>query len=98
MDQNSIHEESKSRLKTGNACYHLEKNLLSISLPYKNVKIKICITILLPILLYECETLWLMLHEECWLRVFKTRVLKSIFGPGRDKVPAGWRRLYNGEL
>ena len=39
--QNSIHEEIKSRLKSGNACYHSVQNLLSSSLLSKNVKIKI---------------------------------------------------------
>ena len=39
-DQNSIQEEIKSRLKSGNACYHLMQNLLSSSLLSKNIKIK----------------------------------------------------------
>jgi hypothetical protein len=45
-NQNSIHEEIKSRLKSGNACYHSVKNLLSSSLLSKNVKIKIYRTII----------------------------------------------------
>jgi hypothetical protein len=40
-NQNSIQEEIKSRLKSGNACYHLVQNLLSSSLPSKNLKFKI---------------------------------------------------------
>ena len=48
-NQNSIHEEIKSRLKSGNACYHLVQNLLCSSLLYKNLKIKICRTIILPV-------------------------------------------------
>ena len=40
-NQNSIQEETKSRLKSGNACYHSVQNLLSSSLLSKNVKIKI---------------------------------------------------------
>jgi hypothetical protein len=49
----------------------------------KNVKIKIHITIIVPLLLYGCETWSLTLREEHRLRVFENRVLKSIFGPER---------------
>jgi len=38
-NQNSIREENKSRLKSGNSCYHLVKNFLSSSLLFKNLKI-----------------------------------------------------------
>jgi hypothetical protein len=54
--QNSIHEEIKSRLKLGNACYHSVQNLLSSSLLSKNVKIQIYRTIMLPVVLYGCES------------------------------------------
>jgi hypothetical protein len=47
--KNSILEETKSRLKSGNACYHSVKNLLSSSLLSKNIDIKIYITIILPV-------------------------------------------------
>jgi hypothetical protein len=46
-NQNSIHEEIKSRLQSGNACYHSVQNLLSSSLLSKNVKIKIHRTVIL---------------------------------------------------
>jgi len=49
--QNSIQEKIKSRLKSGNACYHLVQNLLSSSLLSKNLKIKIHRTIILPVVL-----------------------------------------------
>jgi hypothetical protein len=80
MNQNSIPEEIKSRLKSGNACYTVQK-LLSSSLLSKNVKIKIHKTIILPVVLYGCETWSLTLREECMLRVFENRVLRRIFGP-----------------
>jgi hypothetical protein len=97
-DQNSIHEEIKSRLKSGNACYHSVQNLLSSSLLPKNVKIKIYRTIILPVVLYGCESWSLTLREECRLRVFENRVLRRIFGPKRDEVRGEWRRLHNKEL
>jgi len=67
--KNSIQEEIKSRLKLGNACYYSVQNLLSSSLLSKNLKINIYRTIILPIVLYGCETWSLTLREEHRLRV-----------------------------
>ena len=78
MNQNSIQEEIKSRLKPGNACYHSVQNLLSSSLLSKNLKITIYRIIFLPVVLYGCETWSLTFMEECRLRVFKNRVLRRI--------------------
>jgi hypothetical protein len=64
----------------------------------KNVKIKIYRTIILPDVLYGCETWSLTLMEECRLRVFENRVLRRIFGPKRDEVTGEWRRLHKREL
>jgi hypothetical protein len=62
------------------------------------VKIKIYNTIILPVVLYGCETLSLTLREEDRLRVFENRVLRIIFGPKKDEVTGGWRKLHNEEL
>jgi hypothetical protein len=97
-NQNSIQEEIKSRLKSGNACYHSVQNLLPSSLIPKNLKIKIYITIILPVVLYECEIWSLTLREERGLRVCENRVLRRIFGPKRDEVTEEWRKLHNEEL
>ena len=92
-NQNSIREEIKSRLKSGNACNHSMQNLLSSSLLSKNLKIKIYI-INLPVVLYGCETWSLTLREECswgcW-RIFRSK---------RDEVTGEWReeRVCNKEL
>ena len=69
--QNSIAEEIKSRLRSGNACYHSVQNLLSSRLLSKNLKIKIYRTIILPVVLYGCETWSLTLREERKLWVFE---------------------------
>ena len=69
-NQNSIQEEIKSRLKLGNACYHSVQKLLSSILLSKTLKIKIYRTIILPVVLYGCETWSLTLREEHRLRVF----------------------------
>jgi hypothetical protein len=53
----------KTRLKLGNACYYSVQNLLSSSLLSKNLKIKIYRTIILPVVLYGCETWSLTLRE-----------------------------------
>jgi hypothetical protein len=85
-----IHEEIRSRLNSGNACYHAVQNLLSSRLPSRNVKIKIYKNIILLVVLYGCETLSLTLREEHRLRVFENRVLRRIFRPKRDEVTGGW--------
>ena len=74
------------------------QNLSSSSLLYKNSKIKIYITIILPVVLYGCETWSLTLREKRRLRVFENRVLRGIFGPKRDEVTGEWRKLHNEEL
>ena len=74
------------------------QNLLSSSLLSKNLNIKIYRTIILPIVLYGCETWSLTLREERWLRVFEKRVLRRVFGPKRDEVTGEWRKLHNEEL
>jgi len=70
-NQNSIQEEIKSRVKSGNACYHLVQNFLSSSLISKNLEIKIYKTIILPVVLYGCKTWSLTVREEHRLRVFE---------------------------
>jgi len=72
--------------------------MLSSSLLPKNVKIKIYRTIILPVVLYGCETWSLTLREERRLWVFENRVLRRIFGPRRDEVIGKWRKLHNDEL
>ena len=95
----TIPEEIKSRLMSGNACYHSVQNLLSSSLLSKNLKIKIYIcNIILLVVLYGCETWSLTLREERKLRVFENMVLRRIFGPRRYEVTGEWRRLHNEEL
>jgi hypothetical protein len=77
----------------GNACYYSVQNLLYSSLLSKNLKIKIYRTIILPVVLYGCETWSLTLREERRLRV-----LRTAFGPKRDEVTWEWRKLHNEEL
>ena len=76
----------------------LGAELLSSSLLSTNLKIKIYRTIILPVVMYGCETWSLTLREEHRLRVFKNRVLRRIFGSRRDGVTGEWRKLHNEEL
>jgi hypothetical protein len=64
-----LYEEIKGRLKEGNSCY---------------LKVKIFKTIILPVVLYGCETLSLTLRGKCRLRVIENRILRRIFVPKRD--------------
>jgi hypothetical protein len=67
-------------------------------LPSKNIKIKLYITKILPVVLYWCETWYLTLRKKHRLGVLENRVLKKISGLKRDEVTGGWRRLCNEEL
>jgi hypothetical protein len=96
-NQNLIQEEIKRRLNSGNACYHSVQSLLSSRLLSKNLKIRIYKTIILPIILYGCETWSLTLREEHRLRLFENRVPRKIFSPKKDEVTGEWRKVHNEE-
>ena len=74
------------------------QNLLSYSLLPKNIKIKTYRTIILPVVLYGCETWSRTLREERRLEVFENRVLRRIFGPKSEEVTGEWRKLQSGKL
>jgi hypothetical protein len=93
-DQNLIQEEIKRRMNSGNACYHSVQNLLPSRLLSKNLKIRTYKTIILPLVLYGCETWSLALREKHRLRVSQNRV-QRIFGPERYEITGEWRKLYN---
>jgi hypothetical protein len=70
--------------------FQISSRLLS-----RDVKVKIYKTIILPLVLYGCETWSLTSREEHRLRVFENRVLRRILGPKRDEVTGEWRKLHN---
>ena len=88
----------KSKASASGLCYHSVQNLLFSSLLSKNIKIKIYRTIILPVVVYGCETRSLTLKEVHRLRVFENIMLRRIFGPERDEVTGKWRKLHNEEL
>jgi hypothetical protein len=64
----------------------------------ENPEIRISKTIILPVVLYGCETWSLSLREEHRLRIFENRMLRRMFGPKKDEVFGGWRKLLNEEF
>ncbi|KAJ4445815.1 hypothetical protein ANN_12500 [Periplaneta americana] len=81
--------------------YHCEPQCaqaLIIQSAVQNLKVRIYKTVILPVLLYGCETWTLTLREEHRLRVFENKVLRKIFGAKRDEVTGEWRKLHNTEL
>jgi hypothetical protein len=91
-----INEEIKSRLKSGNTCYHLVQDHFFSNLLSKNIKIYR--TVILPVYLYGCETWSVILREEYRFRVCVNRVLWKIFGPMRDEVAGEWRKVHHKEF
>ncbi|KAJ4445495.1 hypothetical protein ANN_07303 [Periplaneta americana] len=76
---NDTREEIKHRINMGNACYYSVEKLLSSSLLSKNLKVRIYKTVILPVLLYGCETWTLTLREEHRFRVFENKLEKVIW-------------------
>ena len=76
-NQNFIYKETESRLKSGNACYHSVRNLVSFSLLSRSIKIKIHRTVILSVL-YGCETWSLSLREGVWEEGAEENVLCAI--------------------
>ena len=86
-NQNSIQGEIKCRLQSGNSCYFSVQTFLFSQRLSKNLKMRIYKTIILPVVLYRCETWSPTLMEEHWLR---------LFGSKRDEN-VEWRWLHNEE-
>ena len=68
---------------------------MSCSFLSKNVKFEIYRTIILPFVLYGCETWSITLRVELRLRVFENRGLRRIFGTKRNEVTGEWGKLHN---
>jgi hypothetical protein len=84
-------------LNSGNVCCHSVQNLVFSSVVEKSTN-RIYKTIILPVVLYGCETCTLTIRQKQRLRVFENRVLRRVFGPKRDEVIGEWRKLHNEKL
>ena len=83
-------------VKSNNCKFEYSDVLILIFKAYMfSIKYK---TIILPIVLYGCETLSLTLRDEHRLRVFENKVLRKIFGAKKDEITGKWRKLHNAEL
>ena len=85
-------------MKKGKVCYHSVQKILCSALLSINLKIKKYRNIILPVVLYGCETWLFTLRDDRRLRVFENREFWRIFGPKRDELTREWRKLYNEEL
>jgi hypothetical protein len=90
-------EVKKSKLNPENACYSTVQfssvQLRKLCLPFscvKTSKIKACKTVILPVVLYGCETWPLTLRKKHRLKVYGNRVLRKITGPKREEVAGSW--------
>ena len=84
--KNDIRQEIKRRINMGNACYYSLEKMLSSRLLSKKLKVNTYKIIMLPVVLYGCETWSLALREERRLRVFESIVFRKIFGAKRDEI------------
>jgi hypothetical protein len=82
---------------TINCQLHYEEGQTLTALSLSDI-ISQCRSAILPVVLYGCETWFLILREECRLKVFENRVLRRIFGPKREELTVDWRKLHNEEL
>ena len=95
---NDIREEIKRRINMGNACYYSVEKILWSCLLFKKLKVNTYKTIILPVVLYVCETWPLTLSEKHRLRVFENKVLRKIFGVKRDDITGECGKLHNAQL
>jgi hypothetical protein len=75
----------------------IQSKIFCFPVSYKKRKFKIYKTVILPVVLYGCETWSLTLREKHRLMVFENRLLRKIFGPKREE-DGSWRKLHNDEL
>ena len=95
---NYIREVIKRRINMGNSCYCSLEKILSSRLLSKKLTVKTYKTIILPVVLYGCETWSVTLTEEHRLRVFENKALRKIFGAKKDEITGEWRKLHIAEL
>ena len=81
--------------ESGNACCRSMQYLFSSSWISINLKIKVHNTIILPLVLYGCESWSLTLREENRPRVFENGVLRKVFGLQRKEITEELKRLHN---
>jgi hypothetical protein len=87
-----MNEETKTRLKSGNACYNSFKNLLPLSPLSKNMDIKLYRTVILTAVLYGYKTCSLILLVEHRIKVSPKRVLMRTFKSNKAELPKSTKK------
>jgi hypothetical protein len=72
----------------------IQSKIFCFPVSYKKLKIEIHKAVILPFVLYGCETWSFTLREEYRVRFFEYRVLRRIFGPKREE-DGSWGKLHN---
>jgi hypothetical protein len=88
-----LHKKSS----VGHAYYYLVQNIMFSCLLSESIKIKMYKTVILPVVLYGCETWSFIIREVHKLRMFENRMLRRIFGLKRKEVTGCWRKVHNEE-
>jgi len=76
----------------------IRRRIFCLPVCHPSIEIKIFRAVILPVVLYGCETWSLTMREAHRLRMFENSVLRKIFGPKRDEVTGEWRRLHKEEF
>jgi hypothetical protein len=97
-NQNLIHGEIKSKFNLVNAATIQFRTFCLLTCCLSNIQVKMYETIILPVVLYGCETLSVTLRKEHRQKVFENMVLKKIFEPKRGKIIGRWRKSHIEEL
>ena len=89
-----IYEQTKCGLEAENSCYFSVQTRLSSRFLFKNLTIKRCKIIILPVFLHGCETRSLTLREECTLKIYDDSIHRRVFELKRNKN-GEWKRLHS---
>lgn len=93
---NSIGKEIRRRVTLGNRSYYSLQKLFQSKTLHRNLKCELYRSLVRPVAIYGSEAWYMTQKDEQSLRVFETRILRSIFGAINDGN--GWRRRFNHEL
>jgi hypothetical protein len=94
-NDNNIKLETDTKQKKGNNCYYRLGKILSARNVSKNLKVKIYMNLIHPIVLYGSETWSLWKAEHMRLKVFERKILRRIFGPCNNEQTGEWRKKNN---
>jgi hypothetical protein len=95
---NDVKTEISMRLQSGYKCFFGLSKIFRSKANSKNLKVRMYLTLLRPIVLYGAETWPLRKTEERRMPVFERKILRKIYGAYFDVLTNEWRKLHNDEL